>query len=238
MPIEMVTVPPAPTAETIIDRSSGRSWTVDVVPFEIATTVVTVEQWHAAHGEPVPEAGAHLPQVEVSWRDAVSFCNTLSQRAGLTSVYAITQVEATAPDGWRPHDQPLPDDWVVEWDRTASGYRLPTEAEWQVACRAGTSGPHYDDLDEIAWYAANSGGQLPEVAQKRPNSWGLFDALGGVWEWCWDLYDEERYGAYRIIRGGGWNDPPWSCRAGVRRKTNPQTGFDDLGFRLARNAGA
>lgn len=71
---------------------------------------------------------------------------------------------------------------------------------------------------------------------KLPNRWGLHDMLGGVWEWCWDLFDEDVYGPYRIIRGGGWNDPHWSCRAGVRRKTNPVARFDDLGFRLARNA--
>jgi formylglycine-generating enzyme required for sulfatase activity len=58
--------------------------------------------------------------------------------------------------------------------------------------------------------------------------------LGGVWEWCWDQYDVEVYGSYRVIRGGGWSDPHWSCRVGVRRKTNPQAALDDLGFRLAR----
>lgn len=123
----------------------------------------------------------------------------------------------------------------MTWDRDASGYRVPTDAEWQVACRAGSTGPRHGDLDEIGWYADNSHGRPHAVALKAPNAWGLYDTLGGVWEWCWDLYDPEVYGSYRVMRGGGWGDPQWSCRVGVRRKTHPEAAFDDLGFRLARS---
>lgn len=236
MPVDLLRVPPdGPTAETVTDRRTGRSWTVTVRPFEIAPTVVTVAQWNAVRGDPTPPAVADRPRVEVSWRQAITFCNDLSRRDGLTPVYTITPVPAApSTTTWTPHDEPAPDDRHVAWDETADGYRLPTEAEWQVACRAGTTGPRYADLDAAGWYEANSAGALPPVARKTPNAWGLYDTLGGVWEWCWDLYDEAVYGPYRIIRGGGWNDPRWSCRVGVRRKTNPQAAFDDLGFRLAR----
>jgi formylglycine-generating enzyme len=125
---------------------------------------------------------------------------------------------------------------TVVWDRTADGYRLPTEAEWEYACRAGTPGPRYGALDEIAWYRGNSGERLHRGGEKALNAWGLYDMIGNAWEWCWDVYDAEVYKDYRVIKGGGWFDEHWSCRAGVRRRTMPTLRIDDLGFRLARNA--
>jgi sulfatase modifying factor 1 len=74
------------------------------------------------------------------------------------------------------------------------------------------------------------------VAQLLPNAWGLYDMLGNVWEWCWDVYDAEVYGSYRVFRGGGWFDERWSCRASVRRRSFPTFRLDDLGFRVVRNA--
>ena len=123
----------------------------------------------------------------------------------------------------------------MQWNRNADGYRLPTEAEWEYACRAGTDGPRYGDLDDIAWYRENSGERRHVVGEKQPNPWGLYDMLGNVWEWCWDLYDAEVYGAYRVLRGGGWFDEHWSCRASVRRRSHPTFTTDDLGFRIARS---
>lgn len=234
--IDMVIVPPqGPTAERIVDRRDGHSWSVDVAPFHIATAPVTVGEWAGVHGETPTERDPKLPQVNVTWREAVMFCNTLSKLEGLSAVYAVTERKAPVAADWRPHDEPEPDTWHVEWDRAADGYRLPTEAEWQVACRGGTTGPHYANLADIAWYDATTASGPRPVRQKEPNAWGLYDTLGGVWEWCWDLYDEDVYGPYRVIRGGGWSDPHWSCRSGVRRKTNPQASFDDLGFRVARS---
>ncbi|GMA38239.1 formylglycine-generating enzyme family protein [Mobilicoccus caccae] len=237
MPIDMVRVPPqGPVAEAMVDRRTGRTWTVEVDRFEIATTVVTVDQWNTVRDIDIDSNRTDLPKVDVGWRAAIAFCNELSLQEGLAPAYAVTVLDpAPQPRStWTPHDEPVPDDWDVAWDREANGYRLPTDAEWQLACRAGTSGARYGDLDEIGWYADNSDGARHRVGEKRPNAWGLFDMLGGVWEWCWDLYDPQIYGSYRIIRGGGWSDPHWACRAGVRRKTNPRATFDDLGFRLAR----
>lgn len=237
MPIDLIRVPArGPVVEAMVDRRTGQTWAVRVDPFEIATTVVTVGQWNALSGIVTEPSQADFPKVEVSWRQAVSFCNEMSLRDGLTPAYAITTIVAPTRGRptWTPHHEPAADDWCVTWDREANGYRLPTDDEWQVACRAGSSGPRYGNLDEIAWYAENSQGSLHPVAEKAPNVWGLFDTLGGVWEWCWDQYDVKVYGSYRVIRGGGWSDPHWGCRVGVRRKTHPQAAFDDLGFRLAR----
>lgn len=234
---DLVVIPPdGPVLETIVDRSRDRSWMVEVRPFAIGTTAVTTDQWNSVCGRHTPADKSCLPQVEVSWREAVAFCNAASAAEGLTPAYTVTEVASLEPvTGWRPHSEPAADDWRVDWDCAADGYRLPTEAEWQVACRAGTTGPTYGDLDDIGWYAETTEDGPRPVGLKAPNAWGLHDMLGGVWEWCWDLYDEAVYGSYRIIKGGGWSDPHWSCRAGVRRKTNPQARFDDLGLRLARN---
>ncbi len=152
----------------------------------------------------------------VSWIEAVRFCNGLSEYAGLTPVYRV--------DGEQ-----------VELVSSADGYRLPTEAEWEYACRAGTSGPRYGQLDEIAWYRGNSEGHAHPVGSLRPNAWGLYDMLGNMWEWCWEKYDPDVYGDYRVLRGGGWFDEHWSCRASVRRRSHPTLTLDDVGFRIARS---
>jgi sulfatase modifying factor 1 len=124
---------------------------------------------------------------------------------------------------------------AIEWDRAADGYRLPTEAEWEHACRAGTTGPRYGELNEIAWHRGNSDGHPHDVGGKLPNAWGLHDMLGNVWDWCWDVYDAAVYGSYRVLRGGGWFDEHWSCRASVRRRSHPTFRVDDVGFRVARS---
>lgn len=222
--------------ELMVDRRTGKSWTVHVEPIAVSDTAVTCGLWDEAHGVAGDPGMAALPKTDVSWREAITFCNALSLREGLAPAYEITQREVPAQAQWRSHSQPELDDWLVTWNHRADGYRLPTDAEWQVACRAGTTGARYGRLNDIAWYAGNSGGTVHPVRMKQPNGWGLFDLIGGVWEWCWDLYDPSVYGSYRVIRGGGWSDPEWSCRAGVRRKTSPSAAFDDLGFRLVRGA--
>lgn len=117
---------------------------------------------------------------------------------------------------------------------TAKGYQLPTDAEWEYACRAGLQKVRYGLLDDIAWYAKNSNNTTHPVGQKRPNTWGLYDMLGNVWEWCWDVYDPIEYGDYRVFRGGGWFDPERGCLASNRRRSHPTYAIDDLGFRIAR----
>ncbi len=199
----MITIPAGEV--TLSDRRTQRSWTVAVVSFRLAPVPVTQELYGSGPGR--------LPAVDVSWPDAIRFCNALSEREGLTPAYDLDS---------------------LSWDTSADGYRLPSEAEWEYACRAGTTGPRHGPLDEIAWYRENSAESRHDVGGKAPNAWGLYDMLGNVWEWCWDVYDAEVYGEYRVLRGGGWFDEQWSCRASVRRRSHPTFRVDDVGFRLAR----
>ena len=198
---------------TLSDRRSRRTWSVPVEPYELGAFPVTRAEYA---GDP---GGERLPIESVSWWDAVRFCNALSSAEGLTPAYRL----------------PAADEGDVSWDAGADGYRLPTEAEWEHACRAGTDGPRYGPLDEIGWYRENSGERLHEVGGKRPNDWGFHDMLGNVWDWCWDVYDAEVYGAYRVLRGGGWFDEHWSCRTSTRRRSHPTFQVDDVGFRIARS---
>lgn len=119
-----------------------------------------------------------------------------------------------------------------------NGFRLPTEAEWQYACQAGTRKIRYGELDEIAYYKENSLDGTQDVGGKLPNEFGLYDMLGNVWEWCSDIYDESVYGSYRVFRGGGWSDNERSVMATTRRRSHPVSfKIDDLGFRIAKNYG-
>ena len=143
----------------------------------------------------------------------------------------------------------------------ADGYRLPTEAEWEYACRAGTTGeyPFGNDprrLKSYAWYAANSGKTTHPVGEKKPNPWGLYDMLGDVAEWCNDVYDPGYYkrspeenprgpeeGEKYVLRGGAWNSKAEACRPSYRVGEDP--GFQDacfsldaIGFRCVRRAPA
>ena len=139
--IEMISVRPGRV--TLSDRRTQRSWSVELPAYRLAPTPVTQEQYAEVTGErPSAGRGDRLPVESVSWCDAVRFCNALSERAGCTPAYR------------------LDDDEGVDWDRSADGYRLPTEAEWEHACRAGGTGPRYGPLDEIAWYRANSGDRI------------------------------------------------------------------------------
>ncbi|MEV6230460.1 formylglycine-generating enzyme family protein [Saccharopolyspora shandongensis] len=211
-----------PGGEIVLrDEGTKTNWPVEVGDFLLAAHPVTRELYRAVTGDaPASPAGPRTPVTEVRWQDAVRFCNLLSEAAGRHPCYSI---------GDDPDAREVTCDW------SADGFRLPTEAEWEHACRAGTSSVHYGELDEIAWYRGNSGGEVHEVATREPNAWGFHDMIGNVWEWCWDVYDPAVYGPYRVFRGGGWYDPPRGCRASCRRKSHPTLRTDDLGFRLARS---
>ncbi|WP_222723038.1 formylglycine-generating enzyme family protein [Actinomadura alba] len=208
---------------TLSDRRTWRSWPVELAAYRLAAVPVTQALYAQVTGRrPSTARGDRLPVEGVSWTDAVRFCNALSESEGLAPTYRL-------------HADTGDDAGDVEWDASADGYRLPTEAEWEHACRAGTVGPRYGELDEIAWHRGNSHERTHDVGGKRPNAWGLYDMLGNVWEWCWDVYDAEVYGTYRVLRGGGWFDERWSCRASVRRRSHPTLRIDDVGFRVARS---
>ena len=173
-----------------------------------------------------------LPVENVSWLQAVEFCNRLSEKESQTPYYRIDDTEVTALGG--------------------DGYRLPTEAEWEYSCRAGTSTfyPFGDDpgmLGEYAWYSENSANKTHAVGQKKPNAWGLHDMLGNVWEWCADGYDAKYYASSppadsaaatgpsgRVVRGGGHDIFPRNARSANRGNLMPGDRYIDVGFRLAR----
>ena len=172
-----------------------------------------------------------LPVERVSWLDAVEFCNKLSEREKRTPFYRINGTDVTIGGN--------------------NGYRLPTEAEWENACRAKSTTlyPFGDDagkLGEHAWSAGMSEDKTHPVGQKLPNAWGLYDMLGNVWEWCADGYDEKYYASSppadppgaprasrRVFRGGSWGKNATICRPAYRRRRTPVYRDNELGFRVA-----
>ena len=129
-----------------------------------------------------------------------------------------------------------------------SGGRLPTEAEWEYAARAGNTSPRYGESGDIAWTKSNSGGVIHEAAQKKPNNFGLYDMLGNLWEWTADWYAEDYYvtspvedpkgppsGEKRSLRGGSWYDDDGNARASMRGFDDPKAGFLSVGFRCVRD---
>ena len=147
-------------------------------------------------------------------------------------------------------------EWLSE--KTGKNYSLPSEKQWEYACRAGTRtmycfGDDADDLGDFAWYSANSGGRTHAVGKKKANAWGLYDMHGNVWEWCLDWYDYyERPGnilewlfepfdssgrkkkEYRVLRGGSWRYAPRGCRSASRERDRPTTTWNCHGFRIVR----
>jgi len=225
-------------------------------PFAISATEVTQELYEAITGSnpstfgDLPTAARH-PVEEVSWYDAVRFCNALSEAEGLEPAYRFE-----APTGASAANQqvaalaggePLTMVWVHQVP-DADGYRLPTEAEWEFAARAGGSTPYAgaDAPDPVAWFNGNSRGSTQPVAQKQPNPWGLYDMSGNVWEWVWDWYAPYPQdsvtdpvgpddGRDRITRGGSWVVPGKDTRIAPRRMHPPTLHCHGQGFRIARS---
>jgi formylglycine-generating enzyme required for sulfatase activity len=210
---------------------------VRISAFLIDRTPVTQALYEKVMGEnPSRWKVPRNPVEQVRWSDAVRFCNKRSELDHLEPCYNLTN-------------------WSCNFD--ASGYRLPTEAEWEYACRAGTTTTFYFDdastrLGEHAWFDRNAGGRPHPVGEKRPNAWGLYDMCGNVWQWCQDLYQADYYtqaprqdprgpatGRTRVVRGGAWRSGPDTCRAGYRYNENPGYadvcfGYDIYGFRCVR----
>jgi formylglycine-generating enzyme required for sulfatase activity len=179
----------------------------------------------------------------VSFWDAAAFCNALSVRAALPECYTLQECSGAPGAGLQCSGIHPAGAAVLE----CAGYRLPTEAEWELAARAGTTAARYGPLDDIAWWGAPAGGTQP-AATRAPNAWGLFDMLGNVFEWTWDVehvYEPQTAfdpagpdeGERRMARGGSWfSADPAEVRASVREALSP--GFKSAynGFRCARGA--
>ena len=156
---------------TLHDARRNERRVVQLEAFEIGAFAVTEEQFAEVLG--IPSQHPHRPAADLSWLRAIRFCNAASEWEGRDPAYAFDGEDVT---------------WHVDSD----GYRLPTEAEWEYACRAGSSAAQYGPLADIAW-TANDGVSTPQdVGGRMPNLHGLFDTLGNVWEWCWDLLDPDR----------------------------------------------
>jgi formylglycine-generating enzyme required for sulfatase activity len=208
---------------------------VTVSSFYLGRYEVTQREWWEVMGyNPSEFGGDDLPVEKVSWYEAVEYCNARSWNEGLTPAYTINGEHVT-------------------WNRNANGYRLPTEAEWEYACRAGTTTPYYtgNSVSGAGWHKGNSGGKTHPVGQRQPNAWGLYDMHGNVDEWCWDWGGEYPRGAqtdptgtgtgpHRVIRGGSWWTPEsflrsaWRWFRGSGADPMAQSGF--IGFRVARSA--
>ncbi len=221
-------------------------------PFLLKATEVTQGEWRAMMGSNPSHfsyCGNDCPVEQVEWTESVEYCNALSKAEGLPECYDVSffGVSVKAPDG-----NPL----------LCEGYRLPTEAEWEFAYRAGTTTAFYNGdittwgcdpdpgLDEIGWYCGNSGERTHAVGQKAPNAWGLYDMAGNVKEWVYDVYDIDFYryqpdpdidptgpagGVKRAIRGGSWYHQARTCRAAARDGVSYLIDGNALGLRPARS---
>lgn len=219
-------------------------------PFYIGIYEVTFEEYDTfcedtiGYNKPDDrgEGRGKRPVVGVDWHDAVAYCNWLGEKEELTPCYSGKGK-------------------MTKCDFSASGYRLPTEAEWEYAARGGQKSQGYtyagsDSPDKVAWYDDNSDGQIHPVGQKQPNELELYDMSGNIFEWCWDWYDEGYYASSpssdpqgpppprvknpwelnRVRRSGSWRESSDSVRTTTRSFDSPSYPGDN-GFRLVRTAG-
>ena len=204
-------------------------------PFLLSVYPVTLGEFEQVMGSRPKQhqQNTRLPVEMVSWFDAIDFCNQLSRLEGLTPYYRC--------DG---------DDVAVV---RSAAYRLPTEAEWEYACRAGTMtkwsfGDDASQLRDYAWFDENAAESTHPVGQRKPNPWGLHDMHGNVYEWCWDWHEGAFYqqspsadptgptkGEYRVLRGGSFNNQAGDVRSAFRLRTIPTNRFNVVGFRPARS---
>ena len=205
--------------------------------FCLQTTEVTQSSWSRVMGTSpswFSSCGGDCPVERVSWYDALAYANALSQMEGLEECYVVSgdTVRLRSASG-----SPL----------DCTGYRLPTESEWEYAARAGTRGARYGALDEVAWYDDNANGRTHRVGTKQANAWGLYDMLGNVFEWVWDGFGSYPSGgvtdplgaqgspARRVIRGGGGDSMAYQVRAAYRKEDVADERYSSVGFRRSRS---
>jgi uncharacterized repeat protein (TIGR02543 family) len=237
-------------SDDLRDLSARPRRRVTVSEFYMAKYLITQAQYVAVTGYNPSEfvynqEAFNCPVEYISWFDALEFCNKLSVIEGLTPVYTISN--RTPASGYPITDAEISVNW------SASGYRLPTEAEWEYAAKGGPGlGPYYtfsgsNDADAVAWYNFGSA-SLPTthpVGRKQANGLGIFDMSGNVWEWCWDWFDDypERpetnprgpdSGSGRVKRGGCWSLSTNVIRVAYRNFYIPSLSHSLLGIRLVR----
>jgi formylglycine-generating enzyme required for sulfatase activity len=213
-------------------QSNEEQHQVTVGSFLIGKYEVTQKEWIEVMGSnPSYFKGDNLPVEQVSWDEVIEYCNKRSVKEGLMPAYTVSGT-------------------TVTWNRSASGYRLPTEEEWEFAARGG-SGAGYliyagsNSVDSVGWYWDNSGSKTHPVGTKAANGLGLYDMSGNVWEWCWDWYGAystssvtdpmgASSGSYRVFRGGSWSFSGQYLRSAYRIYSTPSLRNFDIGFRLVR----
>jgi formylglycine-generating enzyme required for sulfatase activity len=227
--------------------------TVTLTGFYIGKYEVTQGQYQAVMGNNPASGrgvGANYPVYYVSWYDALVFCNKLSIAEGLTPAYRINN--STDPFVWGTVPTSSNSTWnAAEVVSGATGYRLPTEAQWEYAAKGGNGSPgNYtysgsNTVGDVAWYSGNSGSTTHTVGTKAANGLGIYDMSGNVWEWCWDWYGSysstaqtdpvgASSGSYRVRRGGYWGDSAEFVRSAYRNGHNPSNRNYGNGFRLVR----
>ncbi|MBN1577010.1 MAG: SUMF1/EgtB/PvdO family nonheme iron enzyme [Chitinispirillaceae bacterium] len=255
---ELVTAPPPPAPEGMIllysagvffqmgqsgfDSSEAPVHTAGFSSyFWIDATEVTNGAFAVVMGTAAPAADRNMPVVNISWFDAVLYCNARSKRERRDTVYAY-ESRTGEPGGMSVLTG-------VSLRPVAAGYRLPTEAEWEYACRVDSLTLFFWGNDNLeapayAWTRENSGDTVHIVAVKKPNRLGLYDMAGNVWEWCNDWFDPRYYstappldpmglqtGTERVIRGGSWKHSLYFAQAGTRSRMAPQSAANTVGFR-------
>ncbi|GBU27110.1 hypothetical protein R84B8_00633 [Treponema sp. R8-4-B8] len=268
--IEMVSIPAGTftmgsPANEPNHYSEETQHSVTLSGFSMSKYQVTQKQYQAVMGAGEDRSdntygkGDNYPIYSVNWYDAIVFCNKLSVMEGLDPVYSIGG--STDPANWGAIPTSSNSTWnSAVMDRSKNGYRLPTEAEWEYACRAGTITP-FNTGDNITTDQANYNGNYPyngnaagiyrekttPVGSFAANAWGLYDMHGNVWEWCWDWYSSSYYsssptndpsgassGSYRVFRGGSWSNGGEYLRSAGRFSLGPSGRDCTFGFRLAR----
>jgi formylglycine-generating enzyme required for sulfatase activity len=246
-------------------------YTITLSAFKISKFLVTQELYETVMGHnpsyfssnPAEgEIQGKRPVEQVSWMDAIIFCNRLSMTEGLIPAYEAQTMAGV----WSTLPGRRQDEWnwnTIRVVANANGYRLPTEAQWEYSCRAGSTtlwhfGSNENDLEKYAWYGdvcCCDGGRTHQVGLKKPNAWGLYDMLGNVWEWCWDQwwtfpnpddlkdptgtpYDPKDptgiYSGNRIMRGGGFNMPSQHVTSASRNGQYRGSDVPSVGFRVLR----
>jgi formylglycine-generating enzyme required for sulfatase activity len=252
----------SPAGEASRDSAEETQHQVTLTGFSMSKYQVTQAQYEAVTGvNPsnfksfvAPETStANRPVENVTWYDAIEFCNKLSEQELLTPVYTITG--RTPATGYPITAATVTPDW------SKNGYRLPTEAEWEYACRAGTATP-FNTGNNITTDQANYDGRYPYnenqagvfrnrttgVESFAPNGWDLYDMHGNVHAWCWDRYDKDYYssspeqdptgpvsGNFRVIRGGSWYSDGHQLRSARRSNYEPNSRSYTIGFRVVRS---
>lgn len=251
----------SPSAEVDRQGTEGPQHEVAISSFEIGRYEVTQDEWAEIMGtNPASFKGNGLLPVEkVSWFDVLAYCNKRSIKEKLTPCYSISG--STDPSRWTlAAASAVMSPAAVSCDFQANGYRLPTEAEWEYACRAGTqtatafgdtmtsSQANFDGATQYNVAASGSKiGKTSAVGSYAPNAWGIYDMHGNVWEWCWDRYEKDYYakspskdpqgpaaGTNRVLRGGSWINYGRFMRSACRSSASPTSRDALFGFRLVR----